>query len=517
MAAKAIIVGAGHNGLICGAYLARAGVETLILERRPVVGGACITEEIHPGFHVSTTSYVCGLIRPEIIADLQLKEFGFVQRAYDPQYFVPFRDRKTLYMWVDEHKTIKELEKFSKHDAKTYAEFEKFWLEFFDIVEPAILVPPPPLADLAGLFQGTEAEEILKKVIFASVKDFLEEYFESEYVKAVFAPLGTGGTFAGPSSPGTAYVLGHHLLGNVDGVKGLWSYAVGGMGAIAEAMRRCAEAAGAKVKTGTDVKRIIVESGVARGVELADGTKLHADLVVSNADPKATFLKLVEPDHLEPSFRKKIGLLHTDACSFKVNLALDGVPEYTAAPGKGLQPLHRAAMDICPFMDELEREFHRAKNGEMTDVPFMDCFMQSANDPSVAPKGKHTFSIVSSYFPFKLAKGDWPSRSKEAEERIIGAYAEHAPNIRKLILASRCYSPWDFQEIFGITGGNPFHLNVTPDQMFSLRPLPGWSTYATPIKGLYLCGAGTHPGGGIIGACGHNAAKRILEDLQKAA
>jgi len=507
-----VVVGGGHNGLIAAGYLAKAGRKVLVVERSHQVGGACSSHELLPGFRISSAAYVCGLLRPQIAEDLQLHRFGYDPYIYDPQYFLPFPDGKHLYFWVDQDKTLKEIEKFSKKDAKAFLELEKFWSQLFEIVEPTLLAPPPPIADLASMFRGPEAEEALRRTLLMSAADLLDELFEDEHVKAAWAGLAVIGSNTGPRTPGTAYIAGHHMLGVLDGTKEVWGMARGGMGAITQAMARAAEAFGATVRTQAPVTEILVKDGAVQGVVLEGGERIDCRAAVSNADPKTTFLRLLNPDVLEPQFRQKIGRLKSEGVSAKVHLALSELPDFTAVPGRTVGPQHIGAIDVAPSIDYIERAYDAAKYGQMSEAPYIDSVIQSASDPSVAPPGKHTLSMFCQYFPYSLRSGWTPEAKAMALERCIDAYAQYAPNLRKAILAAEILTPADLEARFGMVGGHIAHIENTPDQNLSFRYLPGYSDYRSPIRGLYLCGAGTHPGAGVLGAGGHNAAQTVLED-----
>lgn len=508
----AVIIGGGHNGLVAAAYLAKAGLKVLVLERRSIVGGACVTEEIHPGFKVSTLAYVCGLFRPEIKADLELAKFGLEEHVYDPALFHPFPDRKFLLYRNDLAWNQKEIARYSKADAAALPRYEKFWEGFGELLEPTMLAPPVPLADLAGFVQTPEAEEFLRRILFMSIADVLDEYFESEEVKASFATSAVAGTMAGPQTPGTAFVLGHHTLGDIGGVKGAWGWPRGGMGAISEAVAAAARHHGAVVRTSAEVRKILVRDGRAVGVEMADGTQIESRVVVSNADPRRTFLRLVDEAQLPSEFVRAVGHIRFESSSFKLNLALRELPDFVAIPGTAPQSHHRAIIDLAPSMDYLERAYDDAKRGVSSREPFLEFVIQSANDPTVAPPGMHTLTISAKFAPFDLRDGSWDREAERFAERILDVLEGYAPNIRRAILARDCRSPLDMEREYGLTRGDVFHGAILPHQMFSFRPVPGWSSYRTPIRGLYLCGAGAHPGGGVIGAAGHNAAVAVLED-----
>lgn len=510
-----LVVGGGHNGLVAAAYLAKAGLRVTVLERRPIVGGACVTEEIHPGFRLSTLAYVTGLLRPEIKADLNLASFGLVEQAYDPALFHPFPDRTFFLYRNDAAWNEKQVARFSKADAQALHRYEAFWNDFGELIEPTLLAPPVSLGDLAGFVTTPEAEEFLRRILFLSIADLLDEFFESEEVKASLATSAVAGTMAGPHTPGTAFVLGHHTLGDIGGQKGVWGWPRGGMGAISEAIAAAARHHGAVVRTGAEVQRILVREGRVLGVELADGTRIESRAVVSNADPKRTFLRLVDPEDLPAEFVRAIQHIRFESSSFKLNLALRELPDFAAIPGTSVQPHHRAIVDLAPSVDYLERAYDDAKRGLLSKEPFLEFVMQSTNDPTVAPPGMHTLTISAKFAPFNPSDGSWDDESEPFAERILDVLEGYASNIRRAIVARQWVSPQDMEREYGLTRGDVFHGAILPHQMFSFRPVPGWASYRTPVRGLYLGGAGAHPGGGVIGAAGHNAAMALLEDWAK--
>jgi len=508
----AIIVGGGHNGLVAAAYLAKAGLKVLVLERRAIVGGACVTEEIHPGFRASTLAYTCGLLRPEIKADLDLPAFGLEEHVYDPSVFQPFPDGRFLLYRNDEDSNRKQIAKFSKKDADAWPRYTQFWDEFAELVEPTLLAPPVSLADLASLIRTPEAEDFLRRVIFSSIADMLDEFFESEEVKASLATSAVAGTMAGPRTPGTAFVLGHHTLGNIGGVKGVWGWSRGGMGGISEAIAAAARHYGAQIRTKADVSQIVTHDGQVVGVTLADGRQVDARVVLSNADPKRTFLRLVRAEELPLEFARAVARIRFESSSFKLNLALRELPDFRAIPGTTVQPHHKTIIDLAPSMDYLERAYDDAKRGRPSRDPFLEFVIESANDPTAAPPGMHTLTVSAKFAPFDLRNGTWDSQAEGFAERIIDVLESYAPGIRRAIIARQWRTPLDMEREYGLTRGDVFHGAILPYQMFSFRPVPGWSSYRTPIRGLYLCGAGAHPGGGVIGAAGHNSAMAVLED-----
>ncbi len=507
----AIIIGAGHNGLVAANYLARAGLRVAVLERSDRVGGACVTDEIAPGFRVSAAAYVSGLFRPQILADLELGKFGFRQIAFDPQAFCPFPDGRYLLLWSDVERTCKEIARFSKKDAEAYRDYEAFWASFYELIEPVLLTPPARFADLVGLLRDPEAEELLRRLLFSSAEDLLDEYFESPEVKAALANQSVIGHFAGPASPCTAFTLSHNLLGNVDGVQGAWGFALGGMGSLPDALARAARARGVEVLLRSPVERILVRDGGVGGVLLADGRRIEAKAVVSTADPKRTFLQMMQPDDLPAEFRKAVRRIKIHGAAMKVSCALRALPEWTALPGRP-GPQHRGSTYLCPSIEYVEQAFQDAKRGRPSQNPWMEAVTQSVLDPSVAPPGGHTLSLYVQYSPYRLAQGTWEDLRESYADRVLEVLSEYAPNVPDAVVARQVLTPLDLERRFGLTEGHQSHGEMGPDQFFSFRPVPGWSEYRMPVKGLYLAGAGAHPGGGVLGAPGYNGAHAVLED-----
>jgi phytoene dehydrogenase-like protein len=506
------IVGGGHNGLVAAGYLAKAGAKVVVLERRPFVGGAVITEERWPGFRINTFSYVAGLLRPQIAEDLELGKYGYEPILYDPQAFCPFPDGRSLSLWNDTEKTQQEIAKFSQKDALAYPKYEEFWDGVLDLVEPLLLAPPVPLADLVSAFPGTESEELVRNLFLLSAQDFLDQWFESDQVKVSFATNAVIGEMVGPRTPGTAYVLAHHNIGTLAGMRKVWGFSKGGMGRITEAMAKSAVHHGATIRTGVDVRAINVRDGRATGVTLASGEVVEARAVASNVDAQHTYLDLVPRDVMPPEVLRDIRRIRSRGAALKFNAALNGLPKFTAAPDTP-GPHHAGAIEICPSMDYLEHAYDDGKYGQFSDRPFMDCELQSVTDPSMAPPGKHVMTCFVQYAPYELKGRSWDEFKPVAAERILDTYAEFAPNIREVVDHWEIISPLDIERTLGMTGGNIFQGNITPDQIFSFRPILGWAGYRTPLRGLYLCGSAAHPGGGVTGAPGHNAAHVILEDL----
>jgi phytoene dehydrogenase-like protein len=492
-------------------YLAKAGFRVIVVERSDRVGGASVTDEIAPGFRVSAAAYVSGLFRPQIIEDLELAKYGLRQIAFDPQAFCPFPDGRYLLLWSDVERTCKEISRFSKKDAEGYRRYTAFWDSFYELIEPMLLSPPVPVADLVDLMRGPEAEELMRRLLFYSAEELLDEYFESPDVKAALANQSIIGHFAGPASPCTAFTLSHNLLGNINGVVGAWGFTIGGMGGIPDALAKAARARGVEILLNAPVERIVVEDNRATGVRLGDGRILEAKAVLSSADPKRTLLGLVEPDILPAEFLRAISHIKIHGAAMKVNCALSELPEWTALPG-GPGPQHQGSTYLCPSIAYAEAAFADARRGIPSRGPWMEVVTQSVLDPSVAPPGKHTLSLYVQYTPYRLASGNWDDIRDSYADRVIETVAQYAPNIPGAILAREVLTPLDLERRFGLTEAHQSHGEMGPDQFFSFRPVPGWSNYRMPLKGLYLCGAGTHPGGGVMGAPGYNGSQAVIED-----
>ncbi len=510
-----IIIGAGHNGLVAAGYLARAGKKVVVLEQRDRVGGACTLEEPFPGFTMSPCAYVVSLLRPEIIRDLELHRYGFDAYVKDPQMFVPYQDGNYLFFRASTEKTIENIRKLSPHDAEAYPKFLQFFDRASEILKPILLEEPPSIADLAGRFRG-EDEEIYRYLMFGNLYDMLADYFESDYLRAAYAGQGVIGSFIGPKTPGSVYVLWHHMFGEVNGVQGVWGYVRGGMGRISFALAASAEAHGATIRTDTPVSKILVHNGRAEGVRLENGEELRAKAVLSNADPKRTFLQFCADAGLDNDFLKRISHFKTDSAVIKLNIALKELPGFKCLPGTtpGLQ--HAGSLDITPTPDWVQEAYEDAARGELSQKPYIEAYMQSATDPSVAPAGYHTISMFCQYAPYHLKGREWSEEVKhEMANRIIATLTEFAPNFADSVLHCQVLSPIDIEQRYGMTNGNIFHGEITPDQLFSLRPTPECARYRTPVENLYLCGSGVHPGGGVMGAPGHNAAKALLSDWEK--
>jgi phytoene dehydrogenase-like protein len=514
------IIGGGHNGLVCAAYLARAGKRVLVLERRERVGGAAMSEEVFPGFRFSVFSYVVSLLRPEIIRDLELPRHGLHILPLEST-LTPLPDGNYLAQWNDHDQNRRELARHSLRDAEAYDEFGVELHQMARLIKPILGVAPPDpaslrpreLLDLAGLarmFRSIEKKKFntLWKLLTMSSAEYLDTWFESGVLKATKSASGIIGTMLGPRSPGTAYVLLHHYMGELDGVFRAWGFAKGGNGSVSAAIAAAARAAGAEIRTSAAVAQILIKNGKARGVVLEGGEEIDADIVVSGADPRRTFLGLVGEKNLPDDFAESIKRFKFRGSSAKVNLALGELPEFTCMPGRG--PHLRGAVSISPSVAYLEQAYDDAKYGEISRRPYMDIVIPSMLDPTMAPPGKHVMSIFVQYAPYHL-NGGWTDARREAlGDAVIDTLAEYAPNMKRAVLHRQVVTPADIERIVGLSEGNIFQGELSLQQMFFLRPAPAWSRYRSPIQGLWQCGSGTHPGGGVMGASGRNAAFALL-------
>ncbi|HTS11253.1 MAG TPA: NAD(P)/FAD-dependent oxidoreductase [Candidatus Limnocylindrales bacterium] len=521
----AIVIGGGHNGLVTAAYLARAGKKVVVLERRYVLGGAAVTEEIIPGFKFSVFSYVVSLLRPEIIRDLDLPRHGLEILPLDGT-FTPMPSGDYLWRVNDHGKTRRELERHSKVDAEAYEEFGKAMVQMCRFVKPILgMIPPDPtsldprdlkkLAFLGKRFQVLPAEDKynLVQLMTMSAADFLDQWFETDVLKATMSASGIIGTFLGIRSPGTAYVLLHHYMGEIDGAFRSWGFSRGGTGAISNAIGSAAREAGAEIRMEAPVSRIIVKNAVAQGVALESGEEIYGEIVASSVDPRLTFTKFMEPRELPEDFVEEVRRYKYRGSSGKVNLALDGLPEFKCLPGAGRHL--RGAVSISPSMEYMERAYDQAKYGEFSRRPYIDMVIPTLTDPSVAPPGKHILSCFVQYAPYKLASGTWDEQKEAFGDTVVDTIAEHAPNLKKIIIGRQVMTPLDIERTTGLSEGNIFQGELSLEQLFFLRPVAGWARYRTPVKHLYMCGSATHPGGGIMGAPGRLAALEILKDKGK--
>jgi phytoene dehydrogenase-like protein len=509
----AIVVGAGHNGLIAAGYLARAGKRVLVLERRPIIGGATVTEEFWPGWRLSTCSYVCNLLLPQVIDELELKRHGYDIRPFDPQYFVPFLDGSSFISSLDGRVTREQIAKFSQADVAAYDRYWAMWDRILERMRPLLLRPAPNWSDIESRFAGPEGLADWRTLTMTSIAELLDQYFESEQIKAPLCTGGVIGVNAGPRTPGTAYVKYHHLIGTVGGHQGAWGFVRGGMGAVSGAIAASGREHGVEIVTDAEVAEIDILDGVARGVRTIDGRVFTADVVLANADPQRTFLGLVGASKLPADFAEGVQRIKSKGSVVKVLLGLGELPNFTAMPGADIGPQHTGGIVINPSVDWLEDAWDDCKRGEPSRRPFMDCYIQTATEAGLAPAGKHTMSLFVQYAPYDLADGTWDERRSEIGKTIVDTLAMFAPNIWNAIEHMEVLGPPDIERIVGITGGNIFHGEILPDQMFQFRPVPGYADYRTPIDNLYLCGSGAWPGGAVFGAPGRNCALEVLRDL----
>ena len=518
-----VVIGGGHNGLVAAAYLARAGRRVLVLERRHVLGGAAVTEEVFPGFRFSVCSYVVSLLRPEIIRDLELPRHGLEILPLDGT-FTPMPSGDYLWRVDDKMKTRREVARHSKLDAEAYEEYGKAMADMGRFVKPILsMTPPDPTSlDLRGLLDllrmGNRFRELSTaqqrdhvQLLTMSAVDFLDQWFETDVLKATMSASGIIGTFLGVRSPGTAYVLLHHYMGEIDGSFRAWGLPRGGTGAISEAIAAAAREAGVEIRTEAPIARVLVKNGRATGVVLENGDEISSRVVASTVDPRLTFLKLVGEQHLPAEFTEDIRRYKLRGSSGKVNLALDGLPSFSCLPGPG--PHLRGAVSISPSVEYMERAYDDAKYGQFSRRPYMDIVIPTLTDPSMAPAGKHVMSCFVQYAPYNL-KGDWDKERDAFGDTVVNTIEELAPGFKDLILHRQVVTPLDLERTWGLSEGNIFQGELSLEQLFFLRPAPGWARYRTPIRGLYMAGSGAHPGGGLMGAPGKNAAEKILSDLR---
>jgi len=519
----AIVIGAGHNGLVCAAYLAKAGRKVLVLERRHVLGGAAVSEELHPGFTFSVCSYVVSLFRPHIIRELDLPRHGLEIIPLDCS-FLPLPDGRSLARWGDPARTRREIAEFSPRDAEVYPEFGLAMTQLARLAKNIIDSPAPDpsslnpaelmrLLRLGKRLQGFDGElrYLNLKLLTMSAVDFLDQWFESDVLKAPMSVSGIIGTFLGVRSPGTAYVLLHHYMGEIDGAFRAWGFARGGTGQVSQAIARAARSYGAEIRTRSGVERVLLRAGRAAGVVLENGDEIRARKVISAVDPRRTFFGLVGKEHLDPVFATQIERYKLRGSSGKVNLALDRLPEFECRPGDG--PHLRGDIAIAPGIDYLERAYDQAKYGDFSERPYVNIVIPSLSDPTVAPPGKHVMSCFVQYAPYHIKEGPeyWPQRRDAFGDAVIDTIAEYCPTLRESILYKQVLTPWDLEQEFGLTEGNIFHGELSTEQLLFLRPAAGWARYRTPVEDLWICASGTHPGGGLMGAPGELAAKQLLQ------
>jgi phytoene dehydrogenase-like protein len=520
-----VVIGGGHNGLVNAAYLARAGKKVLVLERRHVLGGASVTEEIFPGFKFSVCSYVVSLLRPEIIRDLDLPRHGLEILPLDGT-MTPLPSGDYLWRMNDHGRTVREIRRHSRVDAEAYEEFSQAMVHMCRFVKPILgMVPPDPTTVKFGdlqklLFLGKRFRDLkyedqynMVQLMTMSAADFLDQWFETDVLKATMSASGIIGTFLGVRSPGTAYVLLHHYMGEIDGTFRAWGLPRGGTGGISNAIASAAREAGVDIRTEAPIIRILTRNGRATGVALKSGEEILAECVSTSVDPRLTFTKLMDPKELPAEFMTGVQHYKFRGSSGKVNLALDALPEFTCLPGAGAHL--RGAISISPSVEYMERAYDDAKYGRFSRHPYCDIVIPSLTDPSVAPPGKHTMSCFVQYAPFKLApdQGTWDDQREAFGDAVINTISQFAPNLKNIILHRQVVTPLDLEREWGLSEGNIFQGELSLEQLFFLRPVAGWARFRTPIKNLYMCGSATHPGGGIMGGPGRLAALEMLKDM----
>jgi phytoene dehydrogenase-like protein len=529
-----LIIGGGHNGLVAAAYLAKSGKSVCVLERRHVLGGCSVTEELWPRFKISVASYVISLFQPQIIRELRLKQYGLSILPRNPSSFTPLLDGRSLLMGPDERATCREIAKFSKRDAERYPDYNRLLEKVAGLIEPILARPAPDplplpaewrkisiskrLRDTGRLMEiyqalgqlGGELPDAIELLIGAA-RPILERWFEAEVLRATLATDAVIGAFASPSYPGTAYVLLHHVMGEAGGARGVWGYVQGGMGGLATALEKACHDLGVEIRRESPVKRILIDKGQIVGVALEDDTLLEASVVASSIDAHQTFERLIDPAELPGEFRQGVAKIDYSSASAKINLALSELPNFSCLPSTGVAPHHHGTIHISPTLDYIERAFDDAKYGKPSTEPILEITLPSAVDSTLAPAGQHVMNIFVQYAPYKLADGQhWDEVKEDFADRCIKLVARYAPNVPGAILHRQILSPLDLERTFGLTGGHIMQGAMTPNQLFSMRPVAGWADHRTPIRGLYLCGAASHPGGGVLGACGRNAAEEIL-------
>jgi phytoene dehydrogenase-like protein len=521
-----IVVGGGHNGLTAAAYLARAGRRTLVLERRERVGGACVTEELWPGYRVSRAAYVAGLLRPVLVRELALARHGLRLLPRSPASFTPDPDGPGLLMGPDVEATRASVAHYAPRDAEQLPRYEAMLDRAARAIEPLLDAAAPDPArprwrDLGPLLRSAGPALALRRdlpralaLLVGPARAALEHWFEGELLRATLATDAIIGAWASPSTPGTGYVLFHHVMGETNGARGVWAYVEGGMGRLSEALAAAAREAGAEIRTESPVRRIVVEGGRARGVELEDGSALEAPLVLSGADPHQTFLELVGREALPAEFVRAIEAIDFRSPVVKINLALDRLPHFAGVGREGIAgPEHRGTIHLgARTLDALDTSFAAAESGGLPDVPMIEMTIPSVVDPGLAPAGHHVASLFVQHAPFELTAGEggWDAGRDAFADRVFACIDADAPGFSSSVIHREVLAPPDLERVFALKGGNIFHGAMSLDRLAFLRPVPGWARYTTPVEGLVLCGAGAHPGGGVMGACGRNAALEVL-------
>jgi phytoene dehydrogenase-like protein len=523
----AIVVGAGHNGLVAACYLARAGLDVLVLERNAYIGGAAVSRKLYQDFTYSNCSYVCSLLRPEIMRTLELPRYGLQIIPYEGGCTM-MRGGGHLALYDNHDALRREIARHSVRDAEAYDRYARDVMRQCRFIKPLLMrEPPDPTSfkprDLAELvFLGRRFHDMGEERMYDTLRfwtmsaaDFLDEYFESEIVKAHFAGSSIIGTALGPRSPGTAYVLLHHYMGDIDNTVGAWGFARGGMGAITAALAASFQASSGSIRRDADVREILVRNGRTVGVALADGEEIHSPVVLSNLDVRRTFLQTVRAENLPGEFLQQVRNFKIRGSSGKLNIALDGMPDFPAIPAGS--PAIRGDLHITDTLEMMERAYDDWKEGRWSQAPYVDMLIPSQIDPTLVPHGKHYMSVFVQYCPYQLAAGPWTAEKRAAfGATVIDAIAQQSPNFKNLILHAEIRTPWDIENEVGLTEGNIFQGELTLDQLLFNRPIPGYAQYRSPIQGVYMCGASTHPGGGVMGAPGANAARAVLRDLRRA-
>ena len=530
-----IVIGGGHNGLVAAAYLAKSGKSVCVLERRHVLGGCATTEELWPGFKMSVAAYVISLMLPEVIRDLRLKPHGLKILPRNPSSFTPLLDGRSLLLGTDRSANQREISKFSERDAEAFPRYEGLLERVAAILEPVLSKSAPDLLPLPkpwrkigvtkrmrdvrkimDLYQamtglGADIPEAIE-LLTGAARPILERWFDAEVLKATLATDAVIGAFSSISAPGTAYVLLHHVMGTAGGARGVWGYVQGGMGGLADSLEAACKELRVTIEREAEVQRILVRKGRATGILLADGTHLEAKVVVSSVDAHLTFERFLDPAELPEEFRHAVSRIDYSSASAKINVALSELPRFSCAPSNGVAGHHRGTIHISPTLDYIERAFDDAKYGRPSNEPVLEITIPTSVDDTIAPEGQHVMSIFVQYAPYTLAAGGWDDIKEDFADRCLELLARYAPNVPDAILHRQILSPLDLERTFGLTGGNIMQGAMNFNQLYSMRPVPGWADHRTPIRGLYLCGAASHPGGGVMGACGKNAAEEILRD-----
>jgi phytoene dehydrogenase-like protein len=522
----ALVIGAGHNGLVTAAYLAKSGLSTLVLERREVVGGAAVTESIFQGYQFDTGSHRIGPLHPSVMNDLELGRHGVEILDPDPTVFAPLADRGRLLLWRDPQRTVEAIREISKADADRWIPFTRLVAQAAGVLGAAYATTPPNVVTggtrdlwtalkLAARLRRLGKKDMIEvmRILPMSVRELLDDWFESDVLKGTLAATGITGMFQGPMAVGTAFTFLHHHVGVQNGTLRPTARVRGGVGKLTAGLAAVGAERGVEIRTDTEVAHVLIEDGRATGVVLGDGEVIRAKRVISNADPRHTFTKLVQPSDLNPEFSRKIANIKFKGACAKVHLALGALPDFTSLPGGGHHL--NGVISISPSIEYLERAYDDAKYGGVSQKPYLEVVIPSVTDPSLAPPGKHLMSVLVQYAPYSLRDGKWDDvRRQELGDAVVGTLSEYAPNLESAVLQRHVLTPLDLEETYGLTEGNIYHGEHTLDQLYFMRPVPECARYRTPIPNLYLCGAGTHPGGGVTGAPGCNAAREILRDVK---